>query len=171
MGTFTSTCDAHSWTLTWVYGIHKGWRQRKARRRDNFGLQLDGPVRIPYLYNGKDKTFFMLQWDQSYESSPATSASVNSIPNPQWLTGNFAGAQYYGTPTTQSLMPLVIYDPLSPLVTFKDVDGKTKTAHTPFPGNIIPTNRLDPVGLAIAPVPQGHHTELRSRTRFCSLAK
>ena len=96
--------------------------------RDNFGLEVDGPVYIPHLYNGKDKTFFMLQWDQSYESSPSTSPTINSIPNPQWLTGNFAGATYWDS-TTNSLMPLTIYDPLSPLVSFVDVDGKTKTRH------------------------------------------
>ncbi len=119
-------------------------------KRDQFGLEIDGPVYIPHLYNGRDKTFFTLQWEQAYESLPSTSASINSIPNPQWLTGNFAGAQYFDS-TTQTLMPLIIYDPLSPLTTYVDPhDGKTKQAHSAFPGNIIPQNRLDPTGLAIA---------------------
>ena len=117
--------------------------------RDQFGLEADGPVYLPHLYDGRNKTFFTAQWEQAYEKLPNTGASIFSIPNPQWLTGNFSGAQYYDQ-TTHSLMPLVIYDPLTPLVSVVDpADGKTKLAHSPFPGNIIPQNRLDPVGVAI----------------------
>jgi Carboxypeptidase regulatory-like domain/TonB dependent receptor len=132
---------------TWIYDYSKAGLKVN-HSRDNFGVQLDGPVYIPHLYNGKDRTFFMLQWDQTYENSPSTTPTINSIPNPQWLTGNFAGAQYWDS-TTQSLMPLTIYDPLSPLTTFVDVDGKTKTQHSAFPGNIIPSNRIDSVGAGL----------------------
>lgn len=128
--------------------------------RDQFGAELDGPLSIPFLYNGKDKTFFLIQWEQSYESTPGTSPSISSIPNPQWLTGDFSGATYYNN-TTHALTPLTIYDPLSPLVSFVDTDGKTKLGHSPFPGNRIPTtctpippatscSHIDPVGQAIA---------------------
>ncbi len=118
-------------------------------KRDQFGLEVDGPVYLPHLYDGRNKTFFTAQWEQAYEALPNTGASIYSIPNPQWLTGNFSGAQYYDQ-TTHSLMPLIIYDPLTPLVSVVDpADGKTKLAHSPFPGNIIPQNRLDPVGVAI----------------------
>ena len=119
-------------------------------KRDQFGLEVDGPVFLPHLYDGRNKTFFTAQWEQAYENLPSTGGNFDSIPNPQWLTGNFAGAQYYN-PTTRTLMPLIIYDPLSPLVSTVDpADGKTKLTRTPFPGNIIPQNRLDPTGLAIA---------------------
>ena len=118
-------------------------------KRDQFGLEVDGPVSIPHLYNGRDRTFFTAQWEQAYEALPNTGASIYSIPNPQWLTGNFAGAQFYNN-VTKTLQPLIIYDPLSPLVSVVDpVDGKTKQAHSPFPGNMIPQSRLDPVGVAI----------------------
>ena len=134
---------------TWVYDFNPtGLRSRHSR--DQFGAQLEGPVTIPHLYNGRDKTFFEMQWEQQYESIPNTTPTISSIPNPAWLKGDFSGAQYYNT-VTKSLMPLIIYDPLSPLVTFKDpVDGKTKTMHSPFPGNIIPQNRINPIGSALA---------------------
>ncbi|HZL27782.1 MAG TPA: TonB-dependent receptor [Acidobacteriaceae bacterium] len=130
-------------------------------RRDQFGVQLDGPIVVPHLYNGRDKAFFELQWDQAYESLPSASPSISSVPNPAWLTGNFQGATYFNS-TTNSLQPLIIYDPLSPLTTFKDpIDGKTKTMHQPFPNNIIPTtctpippstrcSTINPVGAALA---------------------
>ena len=89
--------------------------------RDQFGAELDGPVVIPHFYNGRDKTFFLLQWEQSYEAAPSSTPTINSLPNPAWLTGNFQGAQFYDS-VTQTLMPDIIYDPLSPLTTFVDED-------------------------------------------------
>ncbi len=124
-------------------------------KRDLYGFEADGPVRIPFLYNGSDKTFFTVQYEESKENLPNTGATINSIPNPAWTTGNFAGATYYDN-VTQTVMPLIIYDPLSPLVSAVDPhDGKTKLTRTPFPGNIIPQNRLDPVGVALAQIYNG----------------
>ncbi|HEV2644842.1 MAG TPA: TonB-dependent receptor [Acidobacteriaceae bacterium] len=79
---------------------------RSNHSRDQFGAELDGPVYIPHIYNGKDKTFFAMQWEQQYETLPATGASVNSVPDPDWLAGNFGstpilptGIEYFATPT------------------------------------------------------------------------
>ncbi len=144
---------------TWGYDYSHAGTNAK-HRRDQFGTQLEGPIRIPHLYDGRDKTFFELQWDQSYESIPNATATITSVPNPAWLTGNFQGAQFFNS-VTQSLQPLIIYDPLSPLTTFKDTDGTIKTQHSPFPNNIIPTtctpikpstqcSVINPVGAALA---------------------
>ena len=145
---------------TWAYDYSRAGTNAK-HRRDQFGVQLDGPIVIPHVYNGRDKAFFELQWDQSYESLPASAPTITSVPNPAWLTGNFQGATYFNT-TTNSLQPLIIYDPLSPLTTFVDpIDGKTKTTHQPFPNNIIPTtctpiapstrcSTINPIGAALA---------------------
>nr|WP_158909706.1 TonB-dependent receptor [Granulicella sp. L56] len=132
-------------------------------KRDQFGLELDGPVYIPHVYNGKDKTFFLIQWEQAYEALPSTSATISSIPDPKWLTGDFSTAQFLYTPPANAkvnlcgagvvrcLQPLKIYDPNSPVTTVVDpLDGKTKRAHSAFAGNIIPMNRLNGTGLAIA---------------------
>ena len=124
---------------TWIYDYSQAGLKVN-HSRDNFGLpgRQASSYHVPHLYNGKDKDiYYASSGIKTYESSPSSSPTINSIPNPQWLTGNFAGAQYWDA-TTQSLMPLTIYDPLSPLTTFVDVDGKTKTRHSPFPGNIIP---------------------------------
>jgi len=142
--------DAQSYQYNYVKSQPGNTAPSPSRhKRDQFGLELDGPVYIPHLYNGRNKTFFLLQWEQAYEELPGSGGNFDSIPNPQWLTGNFAGAQYFDN-TTKTLMPLIIYDPLTPLVSVVDpLDGKTKLAHSPFPGNVIPQNRLDPVGVAI----------------------
>ena len=132
-------------------------------KRDQFGLEADGPLYIPHLYNGKNKTFFLIQWEQAYEALPQTGANISSLPNPAWLTGNFSTAQFLytvpsnakvnvcGTGVAQCLQPLIIYDPTSPVTSVVDpLDGQTKLAHSAFPGNIIPQNRMDPVGAAMA---------------------
>jgi hypothetical protein len=76
---------------------------------------------------------------------PNPSYNVYSVPNPAWVTGDFSTATYWNS-TTNSLQPLTIYDPLSPLHTIVDpIDGLTKQAHDAFPGNKIPTGRIDPV--------------------------
>jgi hypothetical protein len=83
---------------------------------NDFGFELDGPVRIPWLFNGQNKLFFMANYEalrrrQNFQS-------IYSVPTPAMFTGNFSG------------VPATIYDP------------QTKQ---PFPGNIIPSNRIDPV--------------------------
>ena len=119
-------------------------------KRDQYGFELDGPIFIPHLYDGKDKLFFLASYEQLNDTLPNPSYNVYSLPNPAWLTGDFSGATYWNS-TTNSLQPLIIYDPLTPLHTVVDPnDGKTKLAHDPFPGNIIPASRMDPVASNVA---------------------
>lgn len=118
-------------------------------KRDQYGFELDGPVIIPHLYNGKNKLFFLASYEQMNDILPNPSYNVYSLPNPAWLTGDFSTATYWNS-TTNSLQPLTIYDPLTPLHTVVDpLDGKTKLAHDPFPGNKIPSSRIDPVAANI----------------------
>jgi hypothetical protein len=148
-------------------------------KRDQFGLEVDGPVVIPHVYNGKDKTFFTFQWEQAYENLPSTSGTTSSIPNPDWLTGNFGstatnplGAEFEFTPASAAKnlrnlcpgvskcpVPLGIFNPTSGVVTMTDPnDGSKKPAHAQFAGNNcgaigVPITCMipgtDPVGLAI----------------------
>lgn len=90
--------------------------------------QFGGTVGGPVI---KNRTFFFV----SYQGTRQTSSQTNvlTIPTQQMVTGNFSGQA-------------PIYDPLNV------VNGLRQQ----FPGNIIPTNRLDPVGKMIAalfPVP------------------
>lgn len=86
---------------------------------NDFGVSAGGPVRIPYLYNGRDKTFFFA----TYESSRLRQQTVRfySVPPTAWRTGDFSSI------STQ------IKDPLT---------GQ------PFLGNKIPANRISPVSKA-----------------------
>jgi hypothetical protein len=118
-------------------------------KRDQYGFELDGPIMIPHLYDGRDKLFFLASYEQMNDILPNPSYNVYSLPNPAWLTGDFSTATYWNS-TSNSLQPLTIYDPLTPLHTVVDpIDGKTKLSHDPFPGNKIPSNRIDPVAASI----------------------
>jgi hypothetical protein len=55
---------------------------------DQYGVQLDGPVYIPGLYNGRDKTFFMVNYEGYREGVPQP--LTLSVPTPEMLEGDFS---------------------------------------------------------------------------------
>ncbi len=59
-------------------------------RQNQFGFELDGPVVIPKLYNGKDKTFFMASYEGYRLVQQATQLSTE-MPA-AFFTGNFSSA-------------------------------------------------------------------------------
>ena len=93
---------------------------------------VSGPVIIPHLYNGKNRTFFEI--GGSYHVDTSSNASSYSTPTPAMLAGNFSA--YSNT----------IYDPASTSGSF----AAGNLARTPFPGNIIPQNRFSAMWNAIA---------------------
>lgn len=89
---------------------------------------LSGPVYIPKIYHGKNKTFFLFAVERVIEKQGKQ--TTTSVPTLNELAGNFgfAGANQ-------------LYDPLSTGL----VNGQY--TRTPIPGNIIPPSRIDPVAL------------------------
>jgi hypothetical protein len=103
-------------------------------KRDNYGGTVGGPVIIPGLYNGKNRTFFFGDYDRISALSATT--SLGSVPTAQQLAGDFSDTRL----ANGNLVPL--YDPYS---TFKDASGNT--LRNPIPGNIIPASRFNPITL------------------------
>ena len=58
------------------------------RRRDQFGFQTDGPVFIPKLYDGRNRTFFMAAYEGVREEE--TTTSISSVPTALMRQGNFS---------------------------------------------------------------------------------
>jgi hypothetical protein len=94
-------------------------------RSNQFGATVGGPVRIPKIYNGKDKFFFFFSYNGIYQVKTETTSSNNiTVPKTAWRNGDFSdllllpnGASYQ------------VYDPRSAF---------TQNGHvtrTPFPGN------------------------------------
>ncbi|HTW61988.1 MAG TPA: carboxypeptidase-like regulatory domain-containing protein [Terracidiphilus sp.] len=69
--------------------------QRPADTKNDYGLTLGGPVRIPHVYNGKDRTFFFFNWEQLRYSTG--SAITSLIPTPAELGSN---GQYFDFTST-----------------------------------------------------------------------
>jgi len=95
-------------------------------KRNQFGFLISGPVYLPKLYNGKDRTFFTFSWEWQRQRNGTTSTAL--VPTAQERTGDFSATS------------VAIVDPLT---------------KTPFSNNQIPVSRINPVGrglLALYPV-------------------
>ena len=103
----------------------------------NFGGAFGGPVRIPHLYDGRNRTFFWVA-TEGYRQNQ-TESSIIAVPTALEKVGNFSQSLY--TNGTQQL----IYDPAS---TVQNSNG-TYTRQL-FPGNVIPASRINPIGLQLA---------------------
>lgn len=95
----------------------------------NYGGAIGGPVIIPKVYNGKNKTFFWVAGEGYRQSEAAT--SQQSVPTALEKLGNFSQSL-----TSKGALQ-TIYDPSS-------------SGRVAFPNNIIPQSLLNPVGLAMA---------------------
>ncbi len=108
---------------------------------DNFDGSVGGPIRIPKLYNGKNRSFFFFNWDNFITHNQGS--GFTTVPTAAMRQGNFSGIldnRNLGTdPMGRPILEYVIYDPSSNF-TFNG-----QTLRNPFPGNIIPQSRIDPV--------------------------
>jgi hypothetical protein len=114
-------------------------------KRNQYGFTLSGPVVLPKVIDGRNKLFFMANWEGLRENKSLTQNP--SLPLTAWRTGDFSGLR----DASGALIP--IYDPATRLF---DAAGNVLQAPTPFPGNIIPANRIHPVSqklLAYYPLP------------------
>jgi carboxypeptidase family protein/TonB-dependent receptor-like protein len=93
---------------------------------------VSGPVVLPHLYNGRNKTFFFFAYQKLIEKKSA--AFTSQTPTPASQAGDFT----FGGLGQQ------LYDPL----TTRQLNDGTWT-RDPIPGNIIPQNRFDPVAAKI----------------------
>lgn len=98
--------------------------QRPAGVNHTPGGSIGGPVYIPKIYDGRNRSFFFF----SFETGRGSAVSDNfnpTVPLAAWRAGDFSTGLPAGT---------LIYDPLS---------------NAPFPGNRIPANRINPVSQKI----------------------
>jgi hypothetical protein len=87
---------------------------------NDYGFEVDGPVRIPKLFNGRNKLFFMANYEWLRQRQ--TAQSVYNVPTSAMFNGDFSK---YGT---------TIYDPSTKM---------------PFPNNMIPSNMISPISQAL----------------------
>ena len=124
--------------------------ERPDRSYYRAGGQVNGPVYIPFLYNGKDRTFFMFSYEKQLDrrAEPETF----SVPTQRMRNGDFS--ELLALPT-----PIIIYDPATAVLrntTCGTTGTQNTVCRTPFAGNIIPANRINPAAqrfLNLYPLP------------------
>jgi hypothetical protein len=121
---------------------------RNPIHQNDFGGTIGGPVIIPKVYNGHDKTFFFISFEQ-FRQVNFTTSGVSQVPTLAERSGNFAAdeAAFLGCngpdPAGQAVCPNEIFNP----TTRRVVNGATVAS--PFPGNTIPASMIDPTALII----------------------
>jgi len=113
-------------------------------KRNQFGATAGGPVEIPKLYSGRNKTFFFVDYEGLRQRS--ASSTTLTVPTAAERTGDFS----HDFNKSGQLIP--IYDPNTTLATASGFSRQ------PVPGNIISASLLNPVALKAAqlyPAPTG----------------
>lgn len=95
-------------------------------RRNQFGFTVDGPLSVPKVFNGKDKLFFMANYEGLRER--VSSVRRSTVADQAMISGDFSGPAHFP-----------IYDPNTIRT---GADGKPTA--TPFPNQRIPTSRFKP---------------------------
>jgi hypothetical protein len=119
--------------------------------QNDFGGIISGPIYIPKLYHGRDKTFFLFDYEGFRFDTGGV--ALQSAPTAAMIGGDFSALL---TPTTvngQTFPAHILYD-------YRTCTGANQgQTCQPFPGNKIPTSLADPVFVAAAAVmPQSSST-------------
>ena len=134
---------------------------RPVSRRHDWGFTFGGPVTIPHVYDGRNKTFFFFNYEQYRENQNITNQAI-TLPTAAYRAGNFGtaltGRTLCAAPCSTATDPLgravlegTIYDPAS-----DSTAPNGARVRNPFPNNTIPLARMDPVSLKVqALIPDG----------------
>ncbi|MBI2687022.1 MAG: TonB-dependent receptor [Acidobacteria bacterium] len=109
---------------------NKAGARKPVSRFNQYGGSFSGPVRIPKLFDGRNKMFFMFSYEGVKDALPAP--STNTMPTTAERNGDFSALLSVGSIYT-------IYDPST------GVAQGGRIARTPFPGNVIPANRISAI--------------------------
>jgi hypothetical protein len=119
---------------------------RPLSRKHNFGFSVGGPVHLPPLYGGRNRTFFFFNLE-AFRNRTNSPGARSTVPTEAYRNGDFSAAltgRVLGTdPLGRPIMENAIYDPRTTRV----VNGQV--VRDPFPNNVIPRELLDPVALRI----------------------
>lgn len=151
---------------------------RNKVRQHDWGFTFGGPVKIPYLYDGKNKTFFFWNYEQ-FKNKQIITTGATTVPIQAYRDGDFsnliaqenrllniANPKYvsatatpnepqrvpYTDPAGRTIPSGTIFDPLDTQI------ASGQTIRNPFLGNRIPLTRFDRTSnkvLGLVPLPQG----------------
>ena len=136
--------------------LRTGQHIRNPIRQHDYGFTFGGPITIPKIYNGKDKSFFFFSFEQ-FRQTLINRTTINTVPADAYRRGDFSSAlianlldtsKAPGTAAVDSLGRTLpqngVYDPST---TRLAADGNQ--IRDLFPGNIVPITRIDPVAAKV----------------------
>lgn len=130
-----------------TYTSNRLGKKRAGLKQNEYGGTFGGPVWIPKVYKGRDKTFFFVDYTGFAYRPSSNNATLTTIPN-AFRNGDFSqalgpqlldksGAPIFD-PAGRPVYTGAIYNPFS-AHTVIGPDGKSYQIRDPFPGNIIPS--------------------------------
>lgn len=128
-----SVLDANGFNAD-AAGLHKPHFQR-----NQFGGALGGPVTLPHLYHGRDRTFFYVTYEGLRQSKAGS--FLGTVPTALERQGNFSQTR----DANGNL--IAIYDPRTTILDPSAPAGTTRYVRTPFAGNVIPASEFNAVGV------------------------
>ncbi len=113
-------------------------------KKYDYGGTFGGPIRIPHIYDGKDKSFFFYSWEQFQQHLGGT--PVSTVPTAAERTGDFSGILGASTGsinpcTGQPILQNQIFDPATTSAAVTATNPNGTPCRLPFPNNAVPTNR------------------------------
>ena len=109
-------------------------RPKPPLEQHDFGGVFGGPVTLPGLYNGRDRTFFFTSYE-GYRNKTAAAPSTATLPTPAMFNGDFSEWR----DASGNLIP--IFDP----ATTRANPNGVGFIRDPFPGNVIPLSRFSSI--------------------------
>ncbi len=132
--------------------LRSGEHIRNSQRRNNYGFTLGGPIAIPKIYDGHDKTFFFFNFEQ-FREDQRIADHLTTVPTLAYRQGDFSAALINpltigGKPAIDALGTALIQNQIfDPSTTRTAPDGSP--VRDPFVGNRIPATSMDKVAAKI----------------------
>lgn len=152
--------DANSWTNNRLS------LPQNVLRQNQFGFSLGGPVFVPKFYDGRNKTFFFVNYEGVRIRN--TQTQQTRVPTALERQGDFTQT-YILDPTTRQPRLTSLYDPLS---TRSNPSGPG-FVRTPMAGNMVPVSRIDPVAakaFSLIPQPNSTPTDVTNANNMVSMS-
>lgn len=139
--------NAAGWGVNHVVGRTPGYRPKE--RFNEEGATVGGPIYIPKVYDGRNRTFFFFTYDKDSRPVSLNTAIGETVPTALMRTGNFTEVS-------------TIYDPAT-------TSGNTRL---PFAGNLIPTSRFSKISSNFLPhIPAANRAGVSANYDFLGATK
>jgi hypothetical protein len=114
--------------------------ERSVYKQNDFGVTAGGPIRIPKIYDGRNRSFFFVAYE-GFRNRVGANDFIGSVPTEEMYNGDFSNW------VNRQGDLLQIYDPSTTRASAGGVFTRD-----PFPGNRIPASRFSPISARIIPI-------------------